>query len=319
MDLGTRQLRYFVVVAEELNFTRAARRLSIAQQALSAHVAQLEERLGARLLTRTTRKVELTPAGEVFLQESKRILGILDRAIDGAQNLHRNASASLRLGLHLGGALELTVAILAEFRRKRPEVRLELIEGRFEDPSMGLADYLVDIAIVRPPLSTDGLRYAHLFSEPRLFMVGREHRLASQQAVSLKDALEQPIVGARCRDHVWANFWSLAKYREGETPLLEGVVGSAYEELQTVAQGVACSVVTAGYARFSAHPGVTFLPFEDDVDRSICSVAWRADASNALIQDFVHAALTVRKREQELIDAIENPFERAPSATVTQP
>ena len=314
MDLGTRQLRYFVVVAEELNFTRAAQRLSIAQQALSAQVSQFEERLGVKLLARTTRKVELTAAGEVFFEEAKRILTMIDRAVVGAQNLHKNDAATLRVGLHLGGALELTVAILGEFRRRHPNVRLELIEGRLEDPTMGLADYLVDVAIVRPPLSNKELRYAHLFSEPRILMVGRQHPLAAQEKVSLEQALKEPFVGVRCNDQVFVNFWTLAKYREGEQPVVDGVVGTVYEELQTVAEGRACTVVSAGYARFSAHPGVTFLPFEDDIDPTTCAVSWRSDTSSRLIHDFVTSAVDVCKREEELVRAIENPFEFPPAA-----
>ena len=94
MDLHTRQLRYFVTVAEELHFSRAAARLFVAQQSLSTQIRQLEERVGATLLRRTTRNVELTPAGELFLAEARQALAALDRAINGARGIDSDRCSS---------------------------------------------------------------------------------------------------------------------------------------------------------------------------------------------------------------------------------
>lgn len=307
VELGTRQLRYFIAVAEELNFTRAAQRLYIAQQALSAQISQLEERVGARLLMRTTRKVELTPAGELFLQDARRIVATMDAAIEEVQRLHRSQFETLRLGISLGGALELTVAILAEFRTAHPDVRIEMVEGRHLDPSMGLADYLVDVAIVRTPFRTEGIRHTHLFEEPRICVVGRDHRFSTRESVTLDEALQEPITCSRTLDERYQSFWTLDRYRDGEKATVAALTNSLYEELEIVAAGEAISVVPAGYARFSAHPGVVYLPFDESIEPSGCAIAWRDDSASQLVVDFVRAAKEVCDREVDLIRSIEHP------------
>jgi DNA-binding transcriptional LysR family regulator len=308
VDLSSRQLRYFVAVAEELSFTRAAARVYIAQQALSAQIGQLEQRLGVPLFTRTTRKVELTPEGEAFLEDARSALEAIDRAVERVHRVHLHQGSGLRVGLHTGGALELTAPILKEFSRRVPQARVQMVEGRFDDPTNGLADGRADLAFVRPPLSAEGLEYATLFREPRRLVVGRDHPLASLPAVPLEDALREPMMPAGCRDQAWDDFWMLIEYRDADDrPETPALVASFLEELESVAAGIACSVAPAGHARFATHPGVVFLPFADEVSPSVCALAWRSGERNPLVRTFVEAATAVRDREHDLVAAIEDP------------
>src|SRR4030088_1556010 len=108
VDVQTRRLRYFVALAQELHFSRAAARLHIAQQALSKQIRELEENVGAQLLQRSTRKVELTPAGAAFLKAAHAALAAFDDGVQDARRLARGDAGTLRLGYVVGGALELT-------------------------------------------------------------------------------------------------------------------------------------------------------------------------------------------------------------------
>jgi DNA-binding transcriptional LysR family regulator len=308
VELSSRQLRYFIAVADELSFTRAAARLYIAQQALSSQIGQLERRLGVPLFSRTTRKVELTPEGEAFLEEARTALGAIEHAVERVQRVHEQRGSGLRLGLFAGGALELTSPILKEFSRRVPRARLQMVEGHFHDPTNGLADGRVDLAFVRPPLSAEGLEFVTLFQEPRWLVVSRDHPFASLPAIPLADALRQPIVTAGCRDEAWDDFWMLGEYRGDMTPPNAAArVSSFLEELENVAAGIACTVVPAGCARFATHPGVVFRPFADPVSPSVCALAWRSSETNPLVQTFVEAAMLVRDRESDIIASIEAP------------
>jgi DNA-binding transcriptional LysR family regulator len=307
-ELGSRQLRYFIAVAEELSFTRAAARLYIAQQALSAQISQLEQRLGVPLFERTTRSVELTPEGERFLEDAKRALAAIERAVDRVLDAHRDEGPVLRLGLLAGGALELTALIIKEFRARCSGSRIQVVQGNYDDPTMGLANDRVDVAFVRQPLGAAGLDYVNLFSEERRFVVGREHPLADRPSVSLAIALQQPMLTAACRDHVWDDFWMLGEYRNGEpAPKVATKTGTFFEELEIVAAGIGCTTAPAGNARFANHPGVVFLPFVEDITPSVCSVAWISGDDNPLVKAFVETAVEVRDRELELVAMIEHP------------
>lgn len=110
-----------MAVAEELHFSRAAARVHLAQQALSREIKELEDELGAKLLERTTRKVALTPAGEVFLEGARAALAVLDDAASAARRAARGLAGTLRLGYVPGAALELTPLILTEFAERHPE------------------------------------------------------------------------------------------------------------------------------------------------------------------------------------------------------
>src|SRR4051812_23564372 len=122
VDVTTRRLRYFVALAEELNFTRAAAGLVMSQQALSRQISELESAIGVALFERTHRRVELTPAGEALLTRARRTLHEFDHGVREAQRAAGAAEPSLRLGFAILAALELTGPILREFRVRLPGV-----------------------------------------------------------------------------------------------------------------------------------------------------------------------------------------------------
>jgi DNA-binding transcriptional LysR family regulator len=306
VDVQTRRLRYFVALAEELHFSRTAARLHIAQQALSKQIRELEEAVGAQLLRRSTRKVELTPAGTAFLEAARATLAAFDDGVETARRLARGEAGTLRLGYVVGGALELTRPILEEFARRHPRVELELREYGHDDRSAGLAGGSADVAFLRPPISAPGVALETLFVEPLLVALPSGHRLARRAGVSVRELVEEPIAVGESQDVAAERFWTLDAYRAPGVPRRILHAHSVTERLSLVSAGVACTITSAAVARYTPHPSVRYVPIEDGPGADV-ALAWRQDARGALVERFLDAARAVRERETELMRAIEHP------------
>ena len=306
MDVHTRRLRYFVVLAQELHFSRAAARLHIAQQALSKQIRELEDTVGAQLLRRSTRRVELTPAGGAFLEATRATLAALDAGIDTARRLARGETGRLRLGYVVGGALELTRPILDEFTRRHPSVELELREYGDDDRSAGLAAGASDVAFVRAPISATGIGLQTLFTEPLLVALPSEHPLTGRGRVSVRELVNETIVVRETGDVSAERFWTLDDHRDPDGSRRVLHAHSLTEELSLVAAGRACSIATAASARYAPHPSVRYVPIYD-APGSELAVGWREDARTPLVEHFLTVAQAVRDREADLTRAIEHP------------
>ncbi|MFD7671868.1 LysR family transcriptional regulator [Streptomyces anulatus] len=304
MDLNLRRLRSFVTVAEELHFTRAAGKLFVAQQSLSKQISQLETNLGTPLLQRSSRKVELTPAGQAFLTAAREVLARFDQGVAETRSIGRGEQATLRVGFIVGAALELTTPILNEFTRCRPEARVELHEFAFADPSAGLAGATTDVAFIRLPCSTQGLATTALFTEPCVAGVSTAHPLGSRERVCVQDLLDEPVAIGRTDDTVWHDFWTLASHRSSGSAHHLVETNSQSEEVEVVAAGMACNITPSAARRYSPHPGVRFVPI-DGYPGSTVAVAHRSNQLTPLVASFVRAAETVRDRESGIVRMIQ--------------
>jgi DNA-binding transcriptional LysR family regulator len=305
-DLHTRKLRYFIAVAEELHFSRAAARLFVAQQALSRQVRELEDELGTPLFLRSSRKVELTAAGAVFLAGARAVVDALDEAVAMTVRTGRSVTGTLRVGFCPGAALELTEPILSAFRDRYPDVAVELHEVPLSDPSAGVAGGASDVGIVRAPLTADGMQTETLFTEPLVAAVSLRHRLADQSTVTVAQLLSDPITLSRTDDATYRAFWSLEAFRGGIPPRIVQT-RSVTEEVQFVSAGGAIGVTAAAATRYMPHPSIRFIPISD-APRSTCALAWRVDAANPLIDRFREVARSVVEQEPEIVSAIEVPL-----------
>jgi DNA-binding transcriptional LysR family regulator len=190
MDLlETRELVYFVAVAEELHFGRAALRVGVAQPALSRAIARLERRLGVPLLARTSRRVTLTAAGEVLLREGIRAL----EAVDGAARRTRRAGAATRLVLVAKLGTAPVASILAAFRADPAVVPVDVVHDGEQRVAM-LRDGRADVALLhRPHNDLTGLRTLDLHTEPLVAVLAPGHRLAGRAAVHRSDLAGEPV------------------------------------------------------------------------------------------------------------------------------
>ncbi len=312
MDASTRRLRYFVAVAEELHFTRAARRLFIAQQSLSKQILELENQLGVPLFQRNRRSVNLTPAGLVLLERVQPLLLDFDAAVDAARHSGNAELERLRVGFGMFAALELTSLILAEFGRLRPNVEVQMREYSLLDQTAGLAEGWADVAFIRPPLAEPGLVIEPLFVEPRVISVARSHPLAQLSDVDVLDVLDLTLSVGMSTDDEYLRFWSLDDYRESREAPAPRRTTSNTEELQLVASGLACTVNPAAVARYLPQAEVVCVPIRD-VPGSVLALAWRMRHHNVLVETFAAAARAVVAREIEIVRAIEHPFADGPS------
>lgn len=193
-----RHVRYFVALAEELHFGRAAARLGISQPPLSQQIKILEDTLSARLFNRTNRRVELTQAGLLFLAEARAILERADRALSVAMRAERGELGELRIAMFPSAPLMARIgdAILA-FRRTYPDVRLILNEVESHQQTQGLVEGREEIAIIRSnvaPILPSTLRATELFREPFLVIMRVDHPLAKRRRIAISALAQEPFV-----------------------------------------------------------------------------------------------------------------------------
>jgi DNA-binding transcriptional LysR family regulator len=277
VDLDARLLRAFVTVAEELNFSRAAERLELAQQGLSAQVRQLETRLGAKVFVRTTRRVTLTPAGKALLPHARAALAAIDAGIDAVRQVDADSSGELAVA-GLADAGPLGEAILERFARQRPDIAVSI---RDTTPPQQLLDEGIGpplaVAFVRPPFrGVNRLATITLLSEPRLIALPADHPLAGEEAVAPGDLMSEPWGWVGSSDRVAEIYWLLEEHRHGRTAKLRGRPASYVALLEAVTAGEMIGLCPASVAdRLGpSHPGVRFVAVED-IDPSHVALAWR--------------------------------------------
>ncbi|MFD1249880.1 LysR family transcriptional regulator [Nocardioides ginsengisoli] len=302
IDLQTRKLRYFVAVAEELHFSRAAARVFLTQQALSRQIKELEDELGVRLFERTTRKVALTPAGEAFAEAVREVLGRLDDAVAAARRTSRVLTGRLRLGFIPGAALELTGPIMAAYREAFPDVEVEMREFPANDPSAGLASGVTDVAFIRLPQGTQRIETEELFVDPVVAMVAESHPLAARTSVSARDLIDHPLTLSDTTDEVYRAFWGL--YAARDQPGRFVAVSSVTEETSLVAAGAAIGVTGAAVIAYAPSPGIRFLPIEDWPGSTV-ALGWHVGERSPVVARFVDTVLAVRDRERGIVERIE--------------
>src|SRR3954468_4768324 len=189
-----RHLRYFVAIAEERSFTRAAERLWVAQPGLSTHIRRLETELGVKLFDRHTRGVDLTDPGELFLERARAALAAADVARATGHDLEEGLVGSVRLGIVTGAGWPGTSALLGHFGSERPAVELTVVESYGGTLLRDLRDGRLDAMIAPSEFGPAELRRMRLGREPWLVLAGRGHRLAGAGPVAAPELEGQRVV-----------------------------------------------------------------------------------------------------------------------------
>ena len=286
-----RALRYFVAVAQELHFTRAAERLYIAQPALSEQIRRLEGELGVELFRRTTRKVELTPAGQEFLSRARRILAEADQALADASRAARGESGSIRVGTSATAGVELVPRVLRAFREERPRVHLDLRQIDWEDYSGGLRDGSTDAAFVWLAFQLGDLSVAPLHEEPRVVALESGHPLAPEPALRIEQFIDEPWPWADT-DPVVLAFWTCADLRGGASARRGPTIRSMEGLLEGVRAGLCVATVPRSQARVSVMPGIVFREVADLTPATL-ALAWRTADETPVVQALVEVARRV--------------------------
>jgi DNA-binding transcriptional LysR family regulator len=278
-----RQLRYFVAVAEELHFHRAAERLHISQPPLSQQIRQLEDEMECRLLARSRRRVELTAAGTAFLRDVRAILGELDAAVAAARRIEAGQTGRLRVNFVGSALLSIVPGTVQRFRAARPGVEVELHERPTADQVRGVHEGSVDLGLVRLPVEvpTD-LRVRRVLREDTVAALPANHDLAREERVPLERLAGEPLV----------------LFPRGQAPgfhdlLVRSLAGAHVvqyaPETQTiiglVAAGIGVSLVPASVRRLSLD-GVVYRPVDGAPDSELAAIS-RADNESPLVAAFI--------------------------------
>ncbi len=251
MDL--RHLRYFQAVAEELSFSRASRRLRIAQPALSRAVKELEQDLGVDILNRTRRSVKLTPAGAVLLDEIARLLESLDESLRRVRRTAAGQQGELRLGFIGPPTQPFLGRLLHEYRARNPQVAVHLEERTPERVWEMVAKGRLSVGLTRPVLSHDalGLRTLLLRKEPLCAVMRASHPLAGRRALAWSALAQEPLIILARREGVGLHDEIVAACRKaGFTPKMAhspSIIGTVLSYVEAGAGvGVVPSSVAAG-------------------------------------------------------------------------
>ncbi|MCO1574342.1 LysR family transcriptional regulator [Crossiella sp. SN42] len=256
-----RQLRSFVVLAEELHFGRAAARLGIAQPSLSQQLQQLETELATTLVHRTSRHVTLTEAGELLLRGAHRTLAEAERAVDAVHDLKAGRLGRLvigSLGAGLNGPLP---GVIRRLRQANDKVTVEL--RQFSDSASqerGLLDGTLDIAVLRQVAGDRAIVTRQLLTEPFLVYLPSDHRFAGRAELRLAELAEETFVS--WPRHLGPSFHDLvtdACHQHGFTPAIEGLGDSLVAQLALVAAGVGVCVQALSNATLRRE-GTTVVP-----------------------------------------------------------
>ncbi len=296
-----RHLRYFVAVAEECHFGRAAQRLHIAQPPLSQQIKSLEKELGVQLLTRSTRRVELTPAGERYLERARSILAVVDAARDEAQLIRDGRMGRVAIGFTGSATYELLPRLSRLLRAELPGLELDL-RGELLTPSQvsGLVDGTLDIGFLRPPVQAPEVEVHPLRSEPLVVVLPETHTLAGQAQVTLSDLAEEPFITYPSQHRSVVHDTVLdACQAAGFTPRATEVAETS-TLVSFVAAGLGVALVPESVQHLRI-TGAAYRPLAGDSPRVELAVATRgAEPSPAVRQVLAVALGLFRANHQEV-------------------
>ena len=277
-----RHLRYFAAVAETRHFGRAAERLHLAQPALSQSVRQLESELGVSLFTRTTRQVQLTPAGEFLHREAQRLLAAVDDSARGVRRIAAGRLGLLRIGFTGTAAFTQLPRIARVIKRELPGVALE-IHADLLTPAQAAAldEGRLDLGVLRPPVSSDGLTLRTITREPLVLALPADHRLVEQPDLATSDLRAEPFV-MYADSHSAVNEAVLRSCRDaGFTPRREHEAPGTAVLLALVAAGLGVALVP-GSVQASPLRGVVFRDLPDAATTEL-ALAWRSAETSPLV------------------------------------
>jgi len=296
MDL--RHLKYFIAVAEELNIGRAALRLHISQPPLTRQIQQLEEELGVQLLIRTPRGVELTQAGEMFLEEARNIRSLVEQAIERTKRAGQGQLGRIDIGIFGTGILSAIPKLLQLFRDAHPDVRVVLHTMSKDEQIEALRQKRISVGFNRMLAQQHDLTNELIIQERLYLAVNQSHPLSGQKAVSFNELAKYPLVmfptGARpnfvdrvielCRD-------------AGFAPEISQIVGDAVTGVALVAGGFGITVVPESVITLTP-PGIVYIPFADAQSATVdLSCIYRKDDHSPILQAF-RAAIQIFREQQ---------------------
>ncbi|MBZ5572927.1 MAG: LysR family transcriptional regulator [Acidobacteriia bacterium] len=297
-----RHVRYFLAVAEYLNFSKAAQQLHIAQPPLSRQIRQLEEDLGVALFVRNKRRVELTKAGRVFLDEARKLVVQAGHATEAARHAQKGEFGVVKIGIAsgLGGVVGKTVG---EHCKRFPTVNIECKDIFSTAQNEALHKCEIDVGFMRPPVDQVNLGCELLYEEEFVVVLPKSHRLAKRKFLRLKDVADEPLI-------VFDRNFSCGLYdkilglysRQGLTPHFTVTHVEAHEEAGAimVASGRAIFIGAGAIVTRSVHGmELASVPLNEAEAKIDVYMAWRKDEESNAVLSFLDSVRRVCRRSTD--------------------
>ena len=282
MDVHVRDLRYFLAVAHELHFTRAAETLYISQPALSKQIRTLERELRVTLFERGRGTVRLTRAGAELVPHAERMVEAWEAAKRG---LSKASDCTLVIGMHTSPGRGLLPKVRALMVGDCPDAELELRHAPWSDRTGGLADGSVDAAFVWLPLPRPPYDGVPVAREPRLVALANEHPLAARESIGMEDLLDEPFLALPPSAGPLRDFWLALDERGGHPVRIAAEINDTEETYEAVASGIGVCLLAAGNAPIFDRGAVTMLPVRD-LPPSELVLAWSERRCPPLLERF---------------------------------
>jgi DNA-binding transcriptional LysR family regulator len=298
MEMELKHLASFIAIAEQLSFVRASKQLHLSQPALTGQIQKLEEELGVQLLSRNRRSVRLTDAGQIFLVEARATLAKARQAAERAQRAARGEIGRLRIGFVSSAVLQILPSTVVAFRKRYPNVRLDLMNLRTVSQVKALIRRSIDIGFLRLPLSHDQLKITVVHREPFVLILPKGHPLARNQQISISALHDEPFVAYGRR---WApGFFDAVVQmctREGFSPNITQETSEMYTAIALVAAGVGVAILPKSVVLAQSR-NVVVKPLPSSVGISEIGVAVSKDQRSSLVSSFVSLAAQMQGEQR---------------------
>ncbi|WP_346293719.1 LysR substrate-binding domain-containing protein [Sphaerothrix gracilis] len=285
-----RHLRYFIAVAEELHFSRAAERLCISQPPLSQQIRSLEEELGVKLFERTKRHVQLTEAGKVFLDRCYVVLAQLEQAIVATQRVERGEVGQLEIGFVGSATYTVLPEILSVFREQFPAVDLRLHELTTAQQIYALHNKQVDVGIVRSAITEPGLEVKCILQESLMLALPKTHPLSAQTNVSLSTLKNELFIlfPAKMGPAFYEQIIDICQ-QAGFRPKVAQEAVQMQTIIGLVAAELGIAFVPASLKNFP-RSGVVYRPLQEKTPKTRLYLAWRQHDASPVLEAFLALA-----------------------------
>jgi DNA-binding transcriptional LysR family regulator len=292
-----RHLRYFVAVAEILNFTKAAGKLHLAQPSLTRQIQNLEDEIGVRLLNRSKSQVALTEEGRSFLVDARRLLALAAESVESVQRLSRGETGQLNIAYSSNFNFELLPETLGTFRQGFPHIALNLFDMTPAEQFRALEVRKIDLGFVglRPPASIRGLQWQSIARHKTVVVLPVKHPLTRKRRINLAELKTMFFVGMSEKTHPGFRDWLYETcQRAGFTPRILQDAELEPALMTFVAEGLGVTLAREHIKKLP-HPGVAFRPLVPAVKADYC-IAWNGDNDSRALQRYIEIvkAITVR-------------------------
>lgn len=292
-----RHLRYFVAVAEELHFGRAARRLNMAQPPLSQRIQLLEKEVGVQLLTRTRRRVELTDAGKALLADAREILARVDQAVEGLKRAESGVFGRVSVGFVEDTTYALLPRIVSALRQRSPELRMDFTQAHSGTHLARLRAAELDVALLHGPIEDPDFEVEVVRHEPVILGLPTGHRLAGSNAIRLSElSAEAFIVLPPSRElgraQRFYDRFITACHQSGFSPNIAYLSAETALRVNLAAAGAGVAILPA-WTQHLRLPGVVYRPVELDGDQALhfeIVAVWRRGNDSRVLATFLTSA-----------------------------